>query len=171
MKSYLAPLLDVVSDRSPDELIGALLIALALSLAMTGVYGLARRKAHDPRILICALMTLVSIASMTLAVGYVASASGRGGPDGVLGFLASPPGRVMLVRRIFEAADTDGDCLLSQDEASHAAAHFVRSLDASGIGGVDEESVRDALRYHLSRPPAVAPLRLPPCDPAAAGRR
>src|SRR5262245_9148445 len=105
---------------------------------MTGVYRVVHRRVSDAPTLMCSLMILVSVLSMAVPIGYAAYAPGRDRPDGTPGFLASPTGRAMLVRRIFEAADTDGDGRISQDEASRSAALFVRSLDASSRGSVDE---------------------------------
>ena len=44
MADFFVSLGNAVVDRSPDELIGAVIIALALSLAMAGVYCLGRRQ-------------------------------------------------------------------------------------------------------------------------------
>jgi hypothetical protein len=149
----LISLRDVVADSSAQELVGALVIAMTVSLVMTGVYRLVRRKVSDPLVLMCGLMILASAASMALSSGhvYVRYAKARNGPGRTPGFFASQAGRGMLVRRVFEAADTDGNGRLSQDEASRAAALFVQSLDEGGEGRVDEAAVRNALRDRLSQ--------------------
>ena len=50
MADFFVSLGNAVVDRSADELIGAVIIALALSLAMAGLYCLGRRSSareHD----------------------------------------------------------------------------------------------------------------------------
>jgi hypothetical protein len=154
MTTFFTSVLNVVADRLPEELVGALLIALGLSLLMSGVFRLARRRVSDSLALICGQMILVSIGSMVLSAGYVRYVADRDGVREASSFLASQPGRAMLVRRIFDAADTDADGRLAPEEAARAAALFVRSLETSGESAVDEDAIRNALRCRLMQPPA-----------------
>jgi hypothetical protein len=174
MTGYFHAVLEIVADRSPDELVGALLVALVVSLVMTGLYGLVRKKVNDPLILMCSLMIVVSVASMATSAGYLRHAAQRkrgNVPPGAAYQPVPAYGRgSQLARRIFEAADTNGDGKLSESEASKSAALFVQTLDPSGKGLVDEDTVRTAIRERLSLPPGT-PAPFPPSQTVAADPR
>lgn len=139
MRKFAEAALDAVLARPADELIGALFVGLALSLCSSGAYMASRRRVADPMPLLVALTLLVSVASATLAVGYLRySDQPLGGA--VAGQL--PPReleplkpRVLKVRPIdpprleplpgrqrdlarlgFEVADEDHDGILSPEE-------------------------------------------------------
>jgi hypothetical protein len=71
MAAYFEALENAIVDRSPDELVGAVIIALALSLAFAGLYCLGRRKARDELVSIIALMIVANLVSMAVGAGYV----------------------------------------------------------------------------------------------------
>jgi hypothetical protein len=63
--------IEAVLDRSPDELIGAILAALVISAALAGVYAAARGKVRDRPLLVGGLILIACAVSMALAAGYL----------------------------------------------------------------------------------------------------
>ena len=151
MPQYFVSMGNAVVDRSPDELIGAVIVALALSLAMAGLYCIARRKANENLLPIIGLMIVANLLSMVVGMGYVAHA--RKAPSGIRPGIPFVP-EAALIEAIFETADKNGDGMLSSEEASQGAERFVQGADASGTGLVDPQSLRRAIldaeldRYH-----------------------
>jgi hypothetical protein len=155
---YLTSLGNTIVDRSPDELIGAVMIALATSLAMAGLYMIGRRKLTDNLMPIIVLMIVGNLVSMALAAGYVVRARRlrRLPPHGAAAAIlpwarpsASP--EATLVETLFEVADKNHDGLLSADEASIGAAEFVHKADTGGKGSIDSDSLRTLLHGTLSQ--------------------
>ena len=168
MSNYLDSLGNAVIDRSPAELIAAVIIALGLSLVLAGLDFLGRRKVRDALMPMIVLLIVANLASMAIAAGYFAYMGRLRGsswmnktPPGVPG---ADPG--LMARRIFRAADKNRDGLLSTEEASVAAADFVRKVDTSGEGLIDTASLERALPASGIRRgrgmPGRGPFRLPP---------
>ncbi|WP_435021340.1 hypothetical protein TA3x_002321 [Tundrisphaera sp. TA3] len=143
----LRSIYDVILDRSPEEVLGAIAIAVALSIVLSGVFALFRRKVEDRVLLVIALMILACVTSMGFGAGYVMaykdrsmrSRPGEGfGPPGRSG----PPGSVS---RALKRADADGDGRISEGEAAEAARSFVAALQPPGIGSVDYSTLAAAL--------------------------
>jgi hypothetical protein len=174
MQRYVNSTIDVILDRTADELIGGVLVALLLSLALAGAFALLRRKISDATTLITCLALAANLAGMTLAAGFVRG-EGRQGMRLNPGFRPGvPPPAVVgdrgasLARAIFARADADGDGLLSPEEAAGAAERFVKRAEAIEGGALNEGLLRSALRRHMLTPPEmVAPM--PPYDPARVG--
>jgi hypothetical protein len=156
MREFLSSIYDALVDRSPQELIGAILIALTISMATAGLFILLRRKVSDSLTLLTGLTLLASTTSMALAAGYVLP-SHRHARGEAIGPARPPhwpppvPERY-LVRRIIEVADRDDDGILSADEAADAAARLVREADASGKGSLDSATLAHALRETIFPP-------------------
>ena len=146
MADYFASMVNAVVDRSPDELIGAILIALALSLAMAGLYYTGRRKVSENLMPMVVLMIVANLASMTFGAGYLARAR-KQHVDAARPIYPSSPAvsERMLIDAIFRAADENRDGLLSGEEASVAADKFVRRHDSAGHGAIDARSLASAL--------------------------
>jgi hypothetical protein len=68
---YARSVFDALSDRKPQELIGAIVVGMALAVAFSGLYRRWRRKVGDAQTLLCSLMLLANVASMTIAAGYL----------------------------------------------------------------------------------------------------
>jgi hypothetical protein len=186
MIETLRSTLDVFLDRSPGDLIGAVMIALVLALAMTGLYALRRKKTAEPLIVLIALMLVANVASMALAAGYLVKAwkseakvpggstptTGMWPPSGgfkpgVPGHSGSPGGPPAgpwcadpHVGQVFAVADLDKNGRLTPEEV----ALFVKRADSSGKGSIDERDFSSAVREHLAAPngPVGPP---PPTDP------
>src|SRR3954447_13250452 len=78
MQRYVNSTIDVMLDRSADELIGGILVALLLSLAVAGAFALLRRKISDATTLITCLALAANLAGMALAAGFVVGAVRQG---------------------------------------------------------------------------------------------
>lgn len=152
-------------DRSPRELVGGLMLGLAAALVGAALYDLGRRRLVDARVLLVALILGANLACMAVAAGYVDRAQRT--PDGSGGLYngfvfhghsAEGP-EFLLARRILEVADADADGLLSSDEASRAAARFIRATDRTGAGRLDADTLGFAIA------PALQPTAGPPGDP------
>ena len=169
MTEYLQSLTDAVLDRTTEELLGAVMIALALALALAGLYALGRRKLKDPIMLMTGLMLFANLASMVVAAAYVVKARkditsdgrnaafpplaghlGHGGPPSNHGRPDGPPGSAVAFG-IVKTADTNNDGKLSPDEA----AAFVRLADTSGKGSIDGHDLETALMRSLPEPAAA----------------
>lgn len=157
MDRYLESTVNMILDRSPEGLIGAILIALVLSLVVAGLYTLLHRRVSDASVLLTCLVLAANVAAMTIAGGYIQFArkgAGRsgGGPafrDGRFLPGAGPRGPGMA-GRILIAADANNDGVLSAEEATAAATRFVEEV---GHGKpIDEETLRGAIRERLAPP-------------------
>jgi hypothetical protein len=170
---------DAVVDKSPEELIGAVMVALAMSLTMTGLYALGRRKVSDTLPLVTGLMVVVCVVSMALAAGSALHARRAG--FGIAGATAwspkvgpfppgfrpgGPPGPVPPWFRpggfafgwppsqsFIKALDADRDGRVTPEEA----ARFVRSADASGRGSADAGEIAKVMSDLLRPPPGAGP--------------
>ena len=155
MHNFLDALTNVVVDRSADELIGAVLVALGLALAFAGLDFITRRKARENRMPMIVLMIAANLASMALAAGYlVYHKKARGVSAHEANQTAAVRLELMLVESIFRAADKNGDGLLSSEEAAAAAADLVKEADHTGSGSIDAPTLEHALRpggYHRGR--------------------
>lgn len=159
-------LANVILDRSPDELIGAVIVALGLSLAFAGVDFLARRKLGEARMLTVGLMIGANLISMCVAAGYLVHMTRmRSTKATEQARMAATRPYLVLVESTFRAADKNQDGLLSSDEASFAAAEFVRRVDPTGKGMVDPFSLEQSLSlsgFHSGRRPIGGPMPFPP---------
>ncbi len=146
MADYFASMGNAVVDRSPDELIGAIVIALALALAMAGLYSMGRRKVTENLMPMVVLMIVANLVSMTVGAGYLAHARKKHlGVTLPLSLNSPAVSERMLIDAIFRDADEDQDGLLSGEEAAVAADKFVRRNDAEGDGKIDARSLASAL--------------------------
>jgi hypothetical protein len=162
---YLNRLGNAIVDRSPEELIGAVAVALTISLAMAGLYCIGRRKITENLLPMIVLMIVANLVSMAVGMGYFRVAHKK------MGYVERelqrrPPGgpggsAEVAARWIFRTADSDHDGRLSEEEASLAAADFVRWMDPSGQGSINLRSLDTALQatmfhgrdpYHFPRP-------------------
>src|SRR3954447_4859535 len=147
---------DVVLDRTPAEILGAIGIAVALSFVISGLFALLRGKVGDRVLLVVVLLIIASVASMGLGAGFVASLrSGfpRGRPDGVDRF----PGRFVrgpsLAARIIETADLDGDARRRPGGASRAAGRFVAEQTQGAMASLDYDTLARAIGERGGMPP------------------
>ena len=77
MTEYLNLLGNAIVDRSPDELIGAVAIALTISLAMAGLYCIGRRKITENLLPVMVLMIVANLLSMAVGAGTFSSLARR----------------------------------------------------------------------------------------------
>lgn len=173
MGRYASSVVNLLIDRKPDELIGAILLALILSLLLSGVYSVWRRKASDPTLLLTCLALVVNLVGMILAGGLVNmwwEKAKQQQPPVRSAFMPGdrppmPPGEgrsILLARRIVEAADADHNGEITPEEAAAAAAAFIRQAEKDVGHTLDEPALRDALRGQLGPPPGYGPPMLPP---------
>lgn len=175
MNEFLGSTTNVIVDRTPDELIGAVLLAVIVALVVTGLYRVGRRKtkSDDNAVLITSLVLFANLVTMALAAGYVihvrknfglsepSRQSGmafRGEPiaghQGSFVIRGAPPSIAPgppPVFSIVEAADTDQDGRLSPDEA----AFFVRTLDIESQGSIHLLDIIRALEVRPMPSPRV----------------
>jgi hypothetical protein len=177
--------LDAFLDRSPGDLIGAVMIALVLALAMTGLYALMRwrKPTGEPLTGLIALMLVANVASMALAAGYLtkgwkAEGNASGGTKatttawwpppggfkpGVPGHTDSPGGPpVSLGPGPFggpaQIVQVFAVADLDKDGrlTPDEVARFVQMADANGKGSVNMHVFYSAIRECLSAPPGPA---------------
>ncbi|WP_406695084.1 hypothetical protein V5E97_29010 [Singulisphaera sp. Ch08] len=158
MNPQVSSIVDVILDRSPEELIGGVLLALVLALGLSGLFHLIRRKVSDTSTLIICLALSSNLVAMTVAGAYIRYKVMEGKPSrrGMMsaGSRLPPPGMgesrsMFMASRILEAADRNGDHRLSADEAALLAAQFVKESGGGGDEPISEEKLRAAIRARL----------------------
>ena len=156
MSEYLKIIYEGVTEISADEVMGAMVVGLALALACYGLCALGRKRANDPLPLLCGLIFAISALSMAIGVGHsryrslkgvspngwTATQSGPGGFPGPGGPGGGPPMHRPLGRALLHRADADRNGQLTPDEA----ARFVREADLAGKGWVDASDIDQAHR-------------------------
>lgn len=174
--NFLNSMADVVLDRSPEVLVGALMAATALAVIMAAIYALGQRKLPGSSTLVGALVFGSSLLSMALAAGYFEHAAGRrvyGSGAVPPGFPAWPPAgapRHFTMRppgmsgagwssgfHVVIAADEDHNGRVTADEL----ARLVRKADTDGDGSVESRDI-DRLILGRFRPPSSQPGSPPP---------
>jgi hypothetical protein len=168
MIEHLNEMFNFLMDLAPEELIGAVMLALLLAAVMTGIYCALRRRKSDAATLLVPLMLVGNLAGMLVGASYIRTlmygarftrySEGRhmppppfvgrfGGPGGPVG-----PGG-FLTPQIMIFADLNNDGLISTDEARSAAAQFVEHADADKKGGVDAQTLARSINDRLRPPP------------------
>jgi len=170
---FLESTSDAILNRSPQELIGALLIAAAVAIVVAGLYALGLRKSSPSPSFVGGLGLTAGAVCMALAAGYIEYAEtdwtlrsavshpppprstpggpGRAGPSpwGSFG-----PGWSSGFRFVV-AADENRDGRLTPEEV----ARLVRKADTDGDGSVNFRDIdlliESQLRRRL-RPPGLA---------------
>jgi hypothetical protein len=144
---------NVLLDRSPDEMIAAVIVALAFSLVMAGLVAFRRKSIRENLMPIVVVMLVANLASMAVAAGYVAFArknSTRTMRGSHFGEMTGDES--IWVEGIFRAADLNRDGRLSHEEAALAADDFIRNADPSGRGAIDPRALGHVLmikEHHL----------------------
>jgi hypothetical protein len=176
MSRYLESVSNVVLDRSPQEWIVGLVIALFLALALAGVHVALRRwaKVQDETAPLVGTAVVAIFAGMVIAGIYVqlerransgttGAGAAPGGPGGFPG--GGPGGRggggggggrlaTNLANMIFDNADADHDGMVTTEEAANAAAKFVHDSAGDGKDKLDRETLVNILRERM-RPPGT----------------
>jgi hypothetical protein len=153
VQNYLDSVSNLVLDSSPQVLIAAVLIALAIALVTSVGFAVGRRKVADPQVLQCLLVLVASLLSMTIAGGYVLhhekrfTAGPRDRPLHGQFPPHSPEAGLGLARIIFDSADTNKDGRLSPEEAASAAETFVQTKDKDGEGSISVYTLADSVRF------------------------
>jgi hypothetical protein len=163
--------LDAIVDRSPKELIGAVLISLALSLALTGLYTVRRRKTSDRFALMVVLSLGTNVVAMLVVFGYFTHAQNLKVKAVESVSHTRPPGprgnglELHLSQRILDMADRDRDGSISSQEATDAAALFVQTATTTNGQSrrLDVSTLAEAMRGTLMPPPGT--MGPPPLHP------
>lgn len=165
MTGFLTTVADTVIDRSPEELIGAIVVALGLSMAVSGFYTRGRRKIGDQFMLMNGLVLVANVAAMAFAVGYLAyqqkvdefpegklaTAASCSNPSFLLGH--TPGAESFLAPWVVGLADANKDGRVTPEEA----AQFVKEADTGGRGSVDQGQIAEALRIRWTAVSGVTP--------------
>jgi hypothetical protein len=171
MLDFFRSSLDAIVDRSPKELIGAVMISLALSLAFTGLYALRRRKSSDRFTLMVVLSLGTNVAAMIIVVGYFTHAQNlKVKAVESVGHMWPQERRgngleLHLSQRILDMADKDRDGSLSSQEATDAAAIFVQMATSTSCQSrrLDVSTLAEVMRGTLM--PSLGPMGPPPLHP------
>ena len=180
MRLFLESVKDALIERAPEELIGAVLMALYLALIPAGIAAWRRRKAPDSPVVLGGLVFPCLLAAMILGLSYdnYTRAIRRVGPnDGH--YRVSPAGLIpfsrpafgtptdaralgaagdLVLSRLFGSADADHDGRLTPEEA----AGFVARLDTIGRGSIETRDLsfllsdRGYMSWGAEPPPARA---------------
>jgi hypothetical protein len=181
LKDFLRIVYEGVIDFSPNELMGALMVGLALALVCHGICVLGRKRATNPLPLLCGLIFAVSVLAMAIGFGHsryralgrnVAMArnrldAGPGRDPGGLQKSAEPRGRGRgrsepnpIGRSLLLMADTNKDGRLTPEEA----AQFVLGADKDEDGSADLSEIDRAQAAIVPQPnvPQLLQLTVPP---------
>jgi hypothetical protein len=160
MSRFWESSIDVVLERSPEELIGGLLVALVLALSLAGVFAMLRRKTADSTVLLAVLAIVFNLAGMLVAAGYIREtrpgARRRAAAEQTVNQVT--PERVAdtmiegMCFRILVAADVDHDGRLSPIEASAAAERLIRGIEDDRKHTVDFRALADVIRQRIKPP-------------------
>ena len=171
MNPQVSSIVDVILDRSPEELIGGVLMALVLALGLSGLFHLIRRKVSDTSTLIICLALSSNLIAMTVAGAFVRYKFTGGRPSARAMRSAepqfAPPGMHggrsgFIAGRILEEADLNGDGSLSSDEAVFAAARFVKESGDGEDGPLNEHQLRAAIWSRLGHSHGMMGMDWPP---------
>ena len=134
MKKFAEAVLDAVMERQIEEVFGALAVGFALSLCLSGVYMLVRRRVSDILTLLLSLMLLSSIVSTTLAIGYLRYDRRRGDISQWRSPQFGPyPGWETAAAQLYvRMSDENHDGIISADEMSRMTARMVKQAKITG---------------------------------------
>jgi hypothetical protein len=170
--SFLRSVVDAVLDRTPQELIEAVLVAVAVAFLMAGLYELGRRRSLHSPTFVGSLAFASGVLGMLLAAGYlthVGPPRGRrrsfatlpplpGWPPTEMGRVTPPgsrsfPGPAWSSGfHVLMAADENRDGLLNVEEIER----MVRDADKDGDGSIDSQDIDRLIRSRV-RPPGSSP--------------
>ena len=153
---------DVLLDRSPGEWIGGLLIALALSIALTLAFISCRKTFKESPMVLTVLALLFNFAGIAVATGYSGVMVSRpiAAPDGKNSGSEVSPDIVAdsvidgMAMRILISADADHNGILSTKEAVAASERFVNGIESEANGPLDHRMLGSALKRRI-KPPGV----------------
>jgi hypothetical protein len=161
MTDYLSAFYEGATEISPDEIIGALAIGLALAMVCSGLCMLGHKRASNVFPVFCGLIFAVSTISMIVGLGHARSKYmgpvRRTDPTGQfpkgsphfnarppLGWPGPPPMHPRIGRTLLHEADANKDGRLTPEEA----AQYIRQSDTTGQGSVSAEDLDDNQRRH-----------------------
>jgi len=153
MSPHGKSILDLVLDRTSDQLIGGVLVALLLALVVTGLFQCLRHKVSDAFAIMVGLVLCSNLVAMLVGAACLWRQSLTTDHAGS-GHFPSEVNRVALPEKhgfveashVLIAGDRDGDGLLSTEEASLVAAIFVEAGDIEGDHKLSMEEIMSALR-------------------------
>ncbi len=171
---FLRTVVDAVLDRSPEELIGAMIFAIAVAIVMSGLYKLGRHKAIHAPTLVGVLVFAGGILCMALAAGYIERSEAAGMPRPGTQPARSPGDSNRRTQagpwasnrmhwssgfHVMVAADEDHNGHLTREEATH----LVQRADTDGDGSVNFQDIDRLIisRFHfpIQNPSAAGPRR------------
>jgi hypothetical protein len=160
MSNLLESISNFVLERSAEELIVGVFLALVLAMASAGLHALARSKVKDNVMLLTVIGLVANLVAMLLTAGYVRMNQdpGRGGRAStpMVARQRSNPalGRDISLEAatltIFESSDTDGDGQLSADEAAAASALFVKKAEFEAGKPLDRAALGQSIQHRLA---------------------
>jgi hypothetical protein len=168
MRPLFRSIAEGLMERTAEELIAGVFLALLLALAAGGAHTLARRKVKDTAMLVTILGLVANLVGIVLAAAYIRmdvhrpapapSAGARGGEARLrptIGQIQSLAAEA-IARGVFEAADSDRDGRLSADEAAAASTRYLRAAEARAGRPVDRDVIAAEVR-DLARPATESP--------------
>jgi hypothetical protein len=164
--SYFTRALNALVDRSPGELIGAVGVALLLSLALVVAYIACRVKLRRLGLMLGALALLANFAGMMAVGAYLVMAQPE--PERALEVPAEASADEVVERvaggmapHILMQIDGDHNGYLTPEEAAAAADSFIRSITPQSKGGVDARALGEAMKGRVL-PPTTHPAPIGP---------
>jgi hypothetical protein len=155
VNTSLLTLLNVVADRTPEEILGAMLAATMGGIALVALYRRSRPRVSNPTALLSGLVIAANLGSMLLGAFFIVQAQQQGsalakdaqgreldGPFNGYVFDGAPPAHMMpapmsAAERILAMADQDGDGRTTPEEVALAAPILVAGYDPQGVGSID----------------------------------
>jgi hypothetical protein len=152
MRAFAEDVLDALLERQVHEIIGAVVVGLALSLCLYGFHRLVRRKVSDDMALMVSLFLLANVASTSMAIGYLRyrakreaiPASQSSQPQPFLGWTAQ------VAQLYVGMADENRDGVISREEASR----MIDRADENSDGVVSPEEMSRMIDRKVQQVPA-----------------
>ena len=169
MRRYLDSIALFLQERTAEELIVGVFLALLLAVFGANIHDLARRKVKDTVTLLTVVCLVANLIAMVATAGYVRMRVRGGNFSNPSNTVVRPPmsrGQIrdltieVLARTTLRGADLDRDGKLSADEAAAVAARFVRVVEAEAGRPVDWESLALGIKSR------VRVFEAPPVDPS-----
>jgi hypothetical protein len=158
MRLYLDSVVGLLQERSAEELIVGVFLALLLAVTAAGVHALVRRKVKDTVLLLTVVGLIANLIAMTFTASYVRMSLRNSSIRNSNHILPRPVLSTSQVRdltfeasarTILQAADLDRDGKLSAAEAAEASARFVQLAESEAGKPMDWQALSSAIRRRV----------------------
>jgi hypothetical protein len=158
MRLYLDSIVGLLQERSAEELIVGVFLALLLAVAGAGIYNLVRHKVKDTVVLLTVVCLIANLIAMIFTAGYVRMrirVHNLPNPNAIMARSAFNRSQVRdltfdaTARAILQAADLDHDGKLSAAEAATVSTRFIELAEAESGKPLDWETLAMSMKKRV----------------------